>query len=192
MNPDEWRRTISIIFQDYVQYQLTAFDNIRVGDCETPFETENIINAARLSGADEIIQRLPMGYETMLGRLFKNGMELSIGQWQKIALARAFLRKAQLVVLDEPTSSLDPLAEAEVFQQFRQLLQGRSAVLISHRFSTVQMADYIYVFDDGRIFEHGTHADLLALNGYYAALYRAQAASYAADADAANRQVVAP
>jgi ATP-binding cassette subfamily B protein len=114
----------------------------------------------------------------MLGRWFKDGQELSIGEWQKIALARAFWRGAHILILDEPSSSLDPLAEADLFRNFRALLNGRSAILISHRFSTVQMANCIYVMDQGRIIERGTHAALLAQNGHYARLYRAQAQHY--------------
>ena len=116
--------------------------------------------------------------DTRLGYWFKKGRELSIGEWQKVALARAFLRDSELVVLDEPTSSLDPLAEAEVFAHFRRVIKGRSAVLISHRFSTVRMADYIYVLERGRIVENGTHQELLERNGPYAKLYLAQAANY--------------
>jgi ATP-binding cassette subfamily B protein len=121
---------------------------------------------------------LPQAYETMLGHRFTGGQELSVGEWQKIALARAFWRNARILVMDEPTSSLDPLAEAELFRQFRALLEGRSAVLISHRFSTVQMADCIYVMEQGNIVERGTHQALLALNRRYARLYRAQAQHY--------------
>ena len=136
------------------------------------------LKVSHRSGADEVIQRLPQSYDTMLGHWFKQGQELSIGEWQKIALARTFWRSANLLILDEPTSSIDPLAEAELFHHFRELLDGRSAVLISHRFSTVQMADCIYVMDKGCIIEGGTHAELLAQNGHYAQLYRAQAQHY--------------
>ena len=136
------------------------------------------MSAAKRSGADPAISRLPRGYDTQLGRWFEDGQELSIGEWQKVALARTFLRHSHFVVLDEPTSSLDPLAEAELFRHFRRVIQGRSAVLVSHRFSTVQMADYIYVLDQGRIKEHGSHQDLLEQNGLYARLYLAQAAPY--------------
>jgi ATP-binding cassette subfamily B protein len=121
---------------------------------------------------------LPDGYDTPLGRWFESGRELSAGEWQKVALARAFLRPSQLVVLDEPTSALDPLAEADLFERFRRVLEGRSAVLVSHRFSTVRMADYIYVLDQGRITERGTHRELLELDGLYARMYRAQAFRY--------------
>jgi len=177
-DPVKWRREISVILQDYVQYQLPAWENIWLGDAGTAPDRERIVEAAKRSGADPAISRLPRGYDTQLGRWFEDGQELSIGEWQKVALARTFLRHSHFVVLDEPTSSLDPLAEAELFRHFRRVIQGRSAVLVSHRFSTVQMADYIYVLDQGRIKEHGSHQDLLEQNGLYARLYLAQAAPY--------------
>jgi ATP-binding cassette subfamily B protein len=178
LDPVKWRQQISVILQDYVQYQLTVWENVWLGDAGTAPDREKITAAAQRSGADAAIRRLPQGYDTPLGRWFKQGHELSIGEWQKVALARAFLRDSHLVVLDEPTSSLDPLAEAELFRHFRRAIQGRSAVLISHRFSTVQMADYIYVLDQGRVVERGTHRELLERNGLYARLYLAQAAPY--------------
>jgi ABC-type multidrug transport system fused ATPase/permease subunit len=125
-----------------------------------------------------VIQHLPQGYDTPLGNYWNKGHELSIGEWQKVALARLFWRKAQIFILDEPASALDPLAEAALFERFRGLLNGRSAILISHRFPTVQVADRIYVLQAGRVIEHGTHAELLRLNGRYAQLYRAQEAPY--------------
>jgi ATP-binding cassette subfamily B protein len=178
LDPAKWRQQISVILQDYVQYQLTVWENVWLGDAGSAPDREKIIAAAQRSGADAAIRRLPQGYDTPLGRWFKQGHELSIGEWQKVALARAFLRDSHLVVLDEPTSSLDPLAEAELFRHFRRAIQGRSAVLISHRFSTVQMADYIYVLNQGRVVERGTHPELLRLGGLYARLYLAQAAPY--------------
>jgi len=178
MDPAKWRRQVSVILQDYVQYHMKAWENIWLGDVENEPSRAKLVEAAERSGADSAIRRLPDGYDTQLGHWFKKGHELSIGEWQKVALARAFLRDSQIVVLDEPTSSLDPLAEAEVFERFRSAMHGRSAVLISHRFSTVQMADYIYVLDRGRIVEQGTHRQLLEMHGLYARLYSAQAASY--------------
>ena len=178
LDPVQWRRKVSVILQDYVQYGMTAWENIWLGDVESEPDRSRIIRAAELSGADSAIRRLPQGYDTPLGFQFKRGRELSIGEWQKVALARAFLRDSELVVLDEPTSSLDPLAEAEVFEHFRRVIQGRSAVLVSHRFSTVKMADYIYVLDHGRVAESGTHRELFDRGGLYARLYSAQAARY--------------
>ncbi len=177
-DPVAWRKEISVIFQDYVHYYLSASENIWVGNVERDQDPATIAKAANRSGADAVIQRLPEGYKTNLGHWFSGGQELSEGEWQKVALARAFFRDSNIVVLDEPTSSLDPLAEADLFRNFRNLLEGRSAVLISHRFSTVQMADRIYVLDKGRIIEEGSHADLLRLNGRYAHLFRTQAKHY--------------
>ena len=178
LDPVRWRQEISVILQDYAHYDLTASENIWLGDVEEPPDPARLEEAGRRAGADAAIRRLPQGYETMLGHQFTGGQELSVGEWQKVALARAFWRHARILVLDEPTSSLDPLAEAELFRQFRALLEGRSAVLISHRFSTVQMADCIYVMERGSIVERGTHQALLALNGRYARLYHAQAQHY--------------
>jgi ATP-binding cassette subfamily B protein len=178
LDPVKWRRQVSVILQDYVQYQLPVWENIWLGDAESVPDREKIIAAAERSGADPAIRRLPQGYDTPLGCWFEQGHELSGGEWQKVALARAFLRDSHFVVLDEPTSSLDPLAEEELFRHFRRAIQGRSAVLISHRFSTVQMADYIYVLDKGRIVEQGTHRELLERGSLYARLYQAQAAPY--------------
>jgi ATP-binding cassette, subfamily B, bacterial len=176
-----WRREIGVVFQDYVHYFLSAGENIWVGDIEREPESARITAAALQSGVDPVICRLPEGYNSKLGHWFAGGQELSEGEWQKIALARAFFRDSRIVILDEPTSALDPLAEAELFRNFRKLLEGRSAVLISHRFSTVQMADRIFLLEKGRIIEHGSHEDLLRRNGRYAFLYRTQAESYQAN-----------
>jgi ATP-binding cassette subfamily B protein len=172
------RREISVVFQDYVHYDLTARENVWLGNLDLPVDHDRIVAAARLSGADEVIARLKNGYETVLGKWLENGEELSIGEWQKVALARAFLRDAQIMVLDEPTSSLDPRAEAEVFEQFRRLIGGRSAILISHRLSTVRMADRIYVLEEGRIVESGTHDELVDRGATYAHLFESQARHY--------------
>jgi ATP-binding cassette, subfamily B, bacterial len=177
-DPITWRSHISVLFQDYVHYYLSARENIGLGDVEKSSGSGPIVEAAKLSGADPLIRRLPQGYDTILGPRFEGGQELSIGEWQKIATARAILRKSDIMVLDEPTSSLDSLAEAELFQRFRQMIQGRTAILISHRFSTVQLADRIYVLDQSRIIEEGSHRELLEQNGKYANLYRTQAERY--------------
>jgi ATP-binding cassette subfamily B protein len=172
------RREISVIFQDYARYHLTARENIWFGDVDLPPDDERIIAAARDSGADGLITGLPQGYETTLGKWFEDGEELSIGEWQKVALARAFLRDVQIIVLDEPTSALDAQAEYEVFNKFRQLAEGRTAILISHRFSTVRLADHIYVLENGRISESGTHDELVRRGGRYARLFETQAQYY--------------
>jgi len=172
------RREIGIIFQDYVQYQMTVRENIWMGNTRLAPDDEKIVAAAKYSGADDVIAGLPQGYETMLGKWFGNGAELSIGQWQKVALARAFLRDAQIIVLDEPTSSMDAKAEAAVFENLRELAAGRTVIFISHRFSTIRMADCIYVLEDGGIAEAGTHEELVERNGIYAHLFEIQARHY--------------
>lgn len=172
------RREISVIFQDYVQYHMTARENIWLGNVALPTDHERIVNAARHAGVHDLISRLPKGYDTFLGKRFEDGEELSIGEWQKVALARAFLRDSQIIVLDEPTSCLDAKTEYEVFRGFRELLEGRAAVLISHRFSTVRMADRIFVLEDGHIVESGPHEELVRRDGKYASLFEKQARSY--------------
>ncbi|MBF0498875.1 MAG: ABC transporter ATP-binding protein [Candidatus Riflebacteria bacterium] len=172
------RRAMTVIFQDYAHYELTARENIWVGNSILPPDHESIFDAARRSGADEVITALPRGYDTVLGNRFENGQELSIGEWQKVALARAFTRDAQIIVLDEPTSSMDTKAEYEVFRNFRRLTEGRTAIIISHRFSTVRMADRIYVLKSGKIIEGGTHDELMALGGDYARAFEIQAHQY--------------
>jgi ATP-binding cassette subfamily B protein len=172
------RREISVIFQDYIHYNLTARENIWFGNIDIPPNQGLIVSAARHTGADEVITGLPHGYETILGKRFEDGEELSIGEWQKVALARVFLRDAQIIVLDEPTSALDAKAEYEFFKKFRKLAEGRAAILISHRFSTVRMADYIYVLKDGKIVESGTHDELVHRGGTYTGLFETQAQYY--------------
>jgi ATP-binding cassette subfamily B protein len=172
------RGEIGVIFQDYMRYDMAASANIGLGRVEALHADDRIADAARKARADVLIDSLPARYEQMLGRRFEGGVDLSAGQWQKIALARAYMRDAQVLVLDEPTASLDARAEYEVFQQFTVLTQDRMAVLISHRFSTVRMADRILVLENGRILEQGTHEQLLARAGRYSELFELQAAGY--------------
>jgi ATP-binding cassette, subfamily B, bacterial len=167
-----------VIFQDFVRYQFTVRENIGFGQVDALDDIARIMDAADRGGASPIIERMPQGYDTMLGRRWEKGQELSGGQWQKIALARAFMRKAELLVLDEPTSALDAEAEYEVFRRFGHLMEGRIAVLISHRFSTVRMADRIVVLSSGKIIELGSHAALMQLDGAYARLFNLQAEGY--------------
>lgn len=175
---DELRQRIGVIFQDFVKYHLAARENVGFGQIEALADEPRILSASEHSGAHLVIAALPQGYDTQLGRWYSKGRELSGGEWQKIALARAFMRDSEVLVLDEPTASLDAENEYAVFQKFRELTQGKMAVLISHRFSTVRMADRIAVIEDGTIKEMGTHAELLALGGTYARLFSIQAEGY--------------
>ncbi len=172
------RREIGVVFQDYARYNVTGRENIWFGNVELPPADERVMAAARFAGADDVLRQLPRGYDTLLGKWFEGGEELSIGQWQKVALARAFLRNAQIIVLDEPTSAMDAQSEHDLFQRFRQLAEGRMAVIISHRFSTVRMADRIVVLEDGRIADMGSHAELVRHGGRYAHLFEIQAQHY--------------
>ncbi len=175
---EDHRSNIGVIFQDYARYHLTAVENIRLGDIKHSPDDSVIRLAAEAAGADAMIENLPDAYDTVLGRSFKGGMQLSIGEWQKIALARAFIRDAPIVVLDEPTSALDAKAEHALFVKFRELVQGKTSLIISHRFSTVRMADRIAVLDKGRIIEQGTHEELMEINGKYREMYEIQASAY--------------
>jgi ATP-binding cassette subfamily B protein len=174
----ELRRNIGVIFQDFVRFHLSASDNIAVGSIEARADRERIVKSAERSLADEVIAKLPGGYEQVIGKRFKTGVDLSGGEWQKIAIARAYMRDAQVLILDEPTAALDARAEFEVFQRFKELSAGKTAVLISHRFSSVRMADRIVVLGDGRVEAAGTHEALLAQGGRYAELFELQAAGY--------------
>ena len=171
-------RQIGVIFQDFMRYEMTARENIAVGRIEYLENKPRIVSAAEKSLADDVIAKLAGNYEQMLGRRFEGGVDLSGGEWQKLALARAYLRDAQVLILDEPTAALDARAEYEVFQRFNELTVGKMALFISHRFSTVRMAERIIVLEDGAIAEEGNHDKLVALNGLYAEMFELQAASY--------------
>ncbi len=177
-NIEDLHREIGVIFQDFMRYEMSARQNIAVGRIDVADRNGNVEHAAGKSLADAVIKRLPRGYEQLLGRRFEGGVDLSGGEWQKVALARAYLRDAQLLILDEPTAALDAPSEYEVFQRFAELTAGKMSLLISHRFSTVRMADRIVVLMDGRIGECGTHEQLVALGGKYAAMFEMQASSY--------------
>ncbi len=172
------RSRMAVVYQDFARFALTLRENIAVGDIETEPDLQHVEQAARWSGADEIATNLPQGYATELTRRFEGGVELSGGEWQKVALARSFLRDAALVILDEPASALDAEAEYQLLQHFRALITGKTGLLISHRLSTVRMADQILVLDGGRIVEAGSHAELMARGGHYASLYEMQAGRY--------------
>lgn len=175
---DQLRGNMGVIFQDFVRYNLSAADNIAVGKIAARDDHPRIERAAMQSQADEVIGRLPAGYRQMIGKRFKNGVELSGGEWQKMAIARAYMRDAQVLILDEPTAALDARSEFEVFKRFKELSEGKTAVLISHRFSSVRMADRILVLADGKVEASGTHDELLAQPGRYAELFELQAAGY--------------
>jgi len=178
LDPLDLRQKIGVIFQDFVRYHLPVSENIGFGQIEAADRMDKIVDSARKSGADAMIENLPQGYQTMLGRWFHGGHELSLGQWQRVALARAFMRDAEILVLDEPTASLDAQTEYEIFQHFKELTDGKMAILISHRFSTVRMADRIVVIEGGRVAENGSHEELLRREGIYARLFSMQAEGY--------------
>ncbi len=171
------RSRVGIVFQDFVHYHFSAADNVGLGWIPDRGDRAAVERAAKAARADEVIEALPNGYDAMLGRWF-DGEELSVGQWQRVALARAFMRRSDVLILDEPTASIDAEGEHEVFERFAALKANRTAVLITHRFGSVRLADRIVVLDEGRVAETGTHTELLAKNGVYARMYRLQAEGY--------------
>ncbi|MBM4247051.1 MAG: ATP-binding cassette domain-containing protein [Deltaproteobacteria bacterium] len=175
--PAALRSRVGVIFQDFVRFHFTVADNIGVGWLPSMADRSRIAGAASASGADAVIEALPRGYEQGLGRWF-GGEELSVGQWQRLALSRAFMRRSPVLILDEPTASLDAEAEAEIFGRFRAVAAGRTVLLITHRFSTARGADRVAVFEDGRLDELGSHAELLERDGRYARMFRLQAAGF--------------
>lgn len=175
---DDLREAISATFQDFATYQASAAENIALGDVRYLEDRPRISAAAAKGGAHELIAGLPAGYDTPLGKWFDKGVNLSGGEWQKVALSRAFIRTARLLVFDEPTAALDPASEHELFVRLRNLAEGRTTVYVSHRFSTVRQADRIILLAGGRVTEEGTHAELVARNGEYAGLFRIQASAY--------------
>lgn len=175
---NDWYKALGVLFQDFVKYEYKAWENIHLGKAEEKQNLKRIVDAAILGGADPMIQKLEHGYDQMLGRTFEGGVELSIGQWQKIALARGFFRNAPVLILDEPTASIDAKAEAEIFNRVEKLSKDKTVIIISHRFSTVRNADKIYVIDEGKVIESGSHKKLMELNGQYATLFKLQAKGY--------------
>lgn len=178
LSKEEIFNNVSVLFQDFILYNLSAGENIWFGDIKKAYDTTEISNSAKMADIHNRIERLPRRYKTHLGNLFEDSAELSNGEWQRLAIARAYFRDAGLYILDEPTSSMDPQTEEDIFKKFRELVKGKTAILISHRFTTIQMADYIYVLDNQTVAEEGTHDELLARNGKYALMYYAQARHY--------------
>lgn len=178
VDQDQVREQVTVIFQDFVRYWLSARENIGIGRVARMGDEDAIKTAARHAGADKFIEAWPERYDALMGPMFEGGKDLSVGQWQRMALARAFFRDAPLIILDEPTASLDARAEAELFERIRTLFKGRSVLLISHRFSSVRSADRIYVMNEGEIIEHGSHEELMQVDGLYAELFNLQAAAY--------------
>ncbi len=178
ISPEEYRKLYSVVFQDFMLYNLTAGENIRLGNIDDNRPEERIISSATTAGINDLISGLPGGYETVIGNLFDDSRELSWGEWQKIALARSLFRDAPVLILDEPSSALDADSEHEIFSRFREIVKGRTAVLISHRFTNVSLADRIIVLDNGSIAETGTHEDLMKRGGIYHSMYSKQATRF--------------
>ncbi len=177
-DPEHFRRELGVMFQDYMRFDATVRENIAFGDIETLSDHTRVESAAEKSRATRIVERFSSGYEQVLGRRFEGGVDLSVGEWQKLALARLYIRDAQLMILDEPSASLDADAESELFKDLMALMKGRMSLVISHRFSTIRLADRILVLRDGIIQEQGTHDELVALGGQYARLFGIQAKGY--------------
>ena len=178
MDPASYRRLFSVIFQDFMLYNLSAGDNIWMGDIFTPQNRERIKTSASQTGIDELIEALPKGYDTVIGRLFDDSRELSWGEWQKIAMARALYRDAPVLILDEPTSALDATTEYDLFNRFKEITRDRTSILISHRFSNVSLADRILVLNNGKIAEEGTHEKLMKAGGIYSEMFTKQSSGY--------------
>ncbi|KEF18176.1 hypothetical protein DF18_24860 [Streptomyces rimosus] len=179
---DDLQRQMGVIFQDFIRYELPVRDNIGFGRIEARDDTARVAEAAEAAGAAGIVASLPRTYDTMLGRHFEDGHQLSGGQWQKIALSRAFMRRAPVVVLDEPTAAIDAEAEAEIFTRLRDIARGATSLVIAHRFSTVRMADQIVVMENGKVIETGVHEELVRADGVYARLFHLQASGYLTEA----------
>jgi ATP-binding cassette subfamily B protein len=173
-----YQKYFGVIFQDFVKFELTLRENIAMGEISEIQDQDRIEGAARKSLADQVVSELPLGYDQQLGKRFKQGKDLSGGQWQKIAIARAYMKDAEVLILDEPTSALDARAETEAFDRFIKLTKGKTAVIISHRFSTVRIADRIMVLKGGAVLEIGTHEELMKNNNLYSELFNLQAAGY--------------
>jgi ATP-binding cassette subfamily B protein len=174
MDPDEYRKFFSVVFQDFMLYNLSAGENIRMGNIEIKGSDRKIRDAASSAGVDDLLNNLPRGYNTVIGTLFDDSRELSWGEWQKIALARALFREAPVLILDEPSSSLDADTEFEIFSRFREIVNGRTSILITHRFTNVTLADRIIVLENGAITETGTHEELINKNGRYYDMFTKQ------------------
>jgi ATP-binding cassette subfamily B protein len=181
MDTNTWRDSVAVLFQDFIRYALPAIDNVHLGSIAREPIIDDIRAAARAAGADEFLSSLPDGYQTILSPQFGKGLDLSLGQWQRVALARAFFRNVPLVILDEPSASLDARAEQALFESVRDLYDNKTVLLISHRFSTVRTADRIIVLDGGKIVEQGSHAELMAVDGLYAELFSIQASAFIDD-----------
>jgi len=178
LSPEELRSRIGVLFQDYATYELTIRENVMMGRPDVEVNDERVMEALQDSRSEWLVNKMPNGLDSKVGRLFEGGHDLSGGEWQRLALARIMYRDADIWILDEPTSSFDPEAEAGIFAELKDNLRGRIGIVISHRFSTVRIADRIAVVDDGRITELGTHEELLAAEGRYAQLFELQAAGY--------------